>query len=90
MHHFLAHRSHRFKVSVCDHKVSIFRQTGLYQQFPLCRISSNLIGWSPRALTPLFGNRAGAHGIGKISCILTKIGKNYIVFNICMKFALLD
>ena len=27
------------------------------------------------ALTPLFGNGAGAHGIGKISGVLTKIGK---------------
>ena len=27
-----------------------------------------------RALTPLFGNGAGAHGIGKISGVLTKIG----------------
>ena len=30
---------------------------------------------STRALTPLFGNGAGAHGIGKISGVLTKIGK---------------
>ena len=28
-----------------------------------------------KALTPLFGNGAGAHGIGKISGVLTKIGK---------------
>ena len=35
-------------------------------------------GWS-RALTPLFGNGAGAHGIGKISGVLTKIGKYDIV-----------
>ena len=28
-----------------------------------------------RALTPLFGNGAGAHGIGKISGVLTKIWK---------------
>ena len=28
-----------------------------------------------RSLTPLFGNGAGAHGIGRISCVLTKIGK---------------
>ena len=32
-----------------------------------------------RALTPLFGNGAGAHGIGKISGVLTKIGKIDIV-----------
>ena len=32
-----------------------------------------------RALTPLFGNGARAHGIGKISGILTKIGKCDIV-----------
>ena len=32
-----------------------------------------------RALTLLFGNGAGAHGIGKISGILTKIGKFDIV-----------
>ena len=34
---------------------------------------------SSRALTPLFGNGAGAHGIGKISGVLTKIGKFDIV-----------
>ena len=28
-----------------------------------------------RALTPLFGNGAGAHGIGKIRGVFTKIGK---------------
>ena len=28
-----------------------------------------------RALPPLFGNGAGAHGIGKIRGVLTKIGK---------------
>ena len=28
-----------------------------------------------RALTPLFGNGAGAHGNGKISDVLIKIGK---------------
>ena len=33
-----------------------------------------------RALTPLFGNGAGALGIGKISCVSTKIGKIYIVY----------
>ena len=32
-----------------------------------------------RALTPLFGNGAGAHGIRKISGVLTKIGKLDIV-----------
>ena len=32
-----------------------------------------------RALTPLFGNGAGAHGIGKISGVLPKIGKFDIV-----------
>ena len=32
-----------------------------------------------RALTPLFGNGAEAHGIGKISGVLTKIGKLDIV-----------
>ena len=32
-----------------------------------------------RALTPLFGNGAGAHGIGKISGVLIKIGKFDIV-----------
>ena len=34
---------------------------------------------SYRALTPLFGNGAGAHGIGKIRGVLTKIGKFDIV-----------
>ena len=32
-----------------------------------------------RTLTPLFGNRVRAHGIGKISGVLTKIGKFDIV-----------
>ena len=32
-----------------------------------------------RALTPLFGNGSEAHGIGKISGVLTKIGKLDIV-----------
>ena len=41
-----------------------------------------------RALTPLFGNGAGAHGIGKISGVLTKIGK--LDMSLCMKFPLLD
>ena len=31
------------------------------------------------ALTPLFGNGAGAHGIGKISSILNEIGKFDII-----------
>ena len=34
---------------------------------------------SPRTLRHLFGNGAGAHGIGKISGIFAKIGKFYIV-----------
>ena len=34
---------------------------------------------SCRALTPLFGNGAGAHGIGKISGVLTEIGKFDII-----------
>ena len=33
-----------------------------------------------RALSPLFGNRVWAHGIGKISSILTEIGTFDIVF----------
>ena len=37
------------------------------------------MGNACRALTPLFGNGAGAHGIGKISGVLTKIGKFDIV-----------
>ena len=36
----------------------------------------------PRALTPLFGNGAGAHGIGKISGVLTKIG----IFDIVLMY----
>ena len=31
------------------------------------------------ALTPLFGNGAGAHGIGRISSILIEIGKFDII-----------
>ena len=38
-----------------------------------------------RALISLFGNGAGALGIGKISGVSTKIGKIYIVCIICMK-----
>ena len=38
-------------------------------QYHRCRPSKH------RALTPLFGNGARAHGIGKISGVLTKIGK---------------
>ena len=33
-----------------------------------------------RALTPILGNGALAHGIGKISSVLTKIGKIFIVY----------
>ena len=36
--------------------------------------------WHARALAPLFGNGAGANGIGKIRGVLTKIGKFDIVF----------
>ena len=42
-------------------------------------LNSSLKGAFCRALTPLFGNGAGAHGIGKISGVLTKIGKLAIV-----------
>ena len=41
-----------------------------------------------RALTPLFGNGAGALGIGKLAAFRLKLGKS-ILF-ICMKFLLLD
>ena len=40
-------------------------------------------GGLKRARTPLFGNGAGAHGIGKISNVLTKIGKFDIVLFHC-------
>ena len=40
---------------------------------------SEYTGRQFRALTPLFGNGAGAHGIGKISGVMTKIGKFDIV-----------
>ena len=59
-------------MNFCDHRISVVVQSVhmsvVSQQFPL-----------NRALTPLFGNGAGAHGIGKISCVLTKIGKFDIV-----------
>ena len=42
---------------------------------------------SGRALTPLFGNWAGAHGIGKISGVLTKIGKFDIVLMYAVSIA---
>ena len=35
-----------------------------------------------RALTPLFGNGAGAHGIGRVSDVFTKIGKFDIVLEV--------
>ena len=41
-----------------------------------------------RALTPLFGNGAGAFRIGKNSVILIKIGKNTKFY--ALKFLLLD
>ena len=41
-------------------------------------LNKNLL--NHRALSPLFGNGAGAHIIGKISSVLTKIGKFVIVF----------
>ena len=40
------------------------------------------------AVTPLYGNGAGAYGIGKISSVLTKIGKFDIV--LMYDFPLLD
>ena len=42
-----------------------------------------------RALTPLFGNGAGANGIGKISGVLTKIGKFDIVLMYDVSIAIL-
>ena len=41
-----------------------------------------------RALTPLFGNGAGAFRIGKNSVVLTKIGKNTKIY--ALKFLLSD
>ena len=41
-----------------------------------------------RALTPLFGNGAGAFRIGKNSVVLIKIGKNTKFY--ALKFLLLD
>ena len=38
-----------------------------------------MVFFSSRALIPLFGNGAGAHGIAKISDVLTKIGKFDII-----------
>ena len=40
-----------------------------------------------RALIPLFVNEAGAHGIGKISGVLTKIGKFDIVLMYAVSIA---
>ena len=54
---------------------------GDYSRYPKNRgvvhLKSKLL---ERALTPLFGNGAGALGIGKISGVSTKIGKIYIVY----------
>ena len=44
----------------------------------LWKVSLKILN-SGRALTPLFENGAGAHGIEKISNVLTKIGKLDIV-----------
>ena len=46
------------------------------------------VSYISRALTPLFGNGAGAFRIGKNSVILTKIGKNQNV--LCMKLLMLN
>ena len=46
---------------------------------PHINIFKVLYPWIFRALTPLFGNGAGAHGIGKISGAVTEIGKFDII-----------
>ena len=54
--------------------IIVYRHGSLFcltqnQSIPYSSVSKS------RALTPLFGNGAGAHGIGKISGVLTEIGK---------------
>ena len=44
-----------------------------------CRNTVKSRAYLNRALTPLFGNGAGANGIGKISGVLTEIGKFDII-----------
>ena len=45
------------------------------------------VSYVSRALTALFGNGAGAHGIRKISGVLTKIGKFDIVLMYAVSIA---
>ena len=49
----------------------------VFQRVAIFHLSHGLV--QGRALTPLFGNGAGAHGIGKISGVLTEIGKFDII-----------
>ena len=53
--------------------------SGIHQVLVRIANREDLDQTATRALTLLFGNGAGAHGIGKISGVLTKIGKFYIV-----------
>ena len=55
---------------------AFFAITKISQHNELCILTGNTVD---RALTPIFGNGAGAHGIAKISGVLTKIRKFDIV-----------
>ena len=53
-----------------------------HEDIPITRVAA--VREKYRALTPLFGNGAGAFRIGKNSVVSTKIGKKYNI--LCMKF----
>ena len=55
----------------------MYRVNMVYVYFSFYHPSLSAV--ASRALTPLFGNGAGAHGIGKISGVLTEIGKFDII-----------
>ena len=73
-------------VWICDSSSSLVQVygTGAMLLHTKCHFywerTLNRISKYSRSLTPLFGNGAGAYGIGKISMVLTKIGKISIVF----------
>ena len=66
-----------FAIFACHYRAAAAKSLSLQPScFRILRKKCVCVG---RALTPLFGNAAGAHGIGKISGVLTKIGKFDIV-----------
>ena len=64
------------KAAICNYRGNITWQAG--------HVAAGIVQHCDRALTPLFGNGAGAFRIGKNSVVLTKIGKKYKV--LCIEF----